>query len=153
MFVFTRFLIIGISHQSRASFLLHWDIFFGGYLFAHTLFFLKQKRFLGFGFPKIIFGFFYLFHIWQTIMPKLWMSGVGTLCAVAHYRASSPCLFMFSYFPLQFLRWNPFTRGVELMHFYMHFKYSVFCEDTHCARDTWVHYGDKWTPNYRLEIL
>ena len=31
---------------------------------------------------------FDLFLIWLTFMPKLWMSGVGTLCANAHYRAS-----------------------------------------------------------------
>ena len=28
-------------------------------------------------------------------MPKLWMGGVGTLCAIAHYRAA---LFWFRYF-------------------------------------------------------
>ena len=64
-------------------FLLHWVICFGGYLFVHTPIFLKNTW---------IFMFFYLFHIWLTIMPKLWMSGVGTLCAIAHYRASLLCI-------------------------------------------------------------
>ena len=42
----------------------------------------------GLGFPEVVFGFFYLFLVWYTIVPKLWMSVVGTLCAIAHYRAS-----------------------------------------------------------------
>ena len=64
--------LINLMHH----FLLHWVIC---YLFVHTPNFLKNTW---------IFVFFYLFLIWKTIMPKLWMSGVATLCAIAHYQAS-----------------------------------------------------------------
>ena len=74
-FLISAYLII-LMHQ----FLLHWVFCFGGCLFVHTpVFFWKLLEF---------FVFFHLFLIWQTIMPKLWMSGVGTLCAIAPYRAA-----------------------------------------------------------------
>ena len=77
-------------------FLLHGVICSGGYFFVHTPIFLKNTwAFLGFlGFPKNNFCVFpSVPHMW-TIMPKLWMSGVGTLCAIAHYRAA---LFIYYY--------------------------------------------------------
>ena len=78
------FLLLAYLMNLMHYLLLHWVICFGGCLFVHTpIVFLKNTW---------VFGIFYLFLIWQKIMPKLWMSGVGTLCAIAHYRVS-----LFSY--------------------------------------------------------
>ena len=78
LFVLTCFLNNDWFYQSNAAFILQWVICVWGDLFVHT-------HFLGKNFK---FWIFYLFLIWRTFMPKMWMSGVGTLCANAHYRAS-----------------------------------------------------------------
>ena len=74
------FLIMANLINLIRHFLLHWVICFESYLFVHTpIFFWKILDFL---------GIFYLFLIWTTIMPKLWMSGFGPLCAIARYWGS-----------------------------------------------------------------
>ena len=74
-FLLFAFLICLMHH-----FLFHWVICLGGYLFVQTPIFFWKKT--------CIFRVFCVFFICYTIMPKLWMSGVRTLCAIANYRAS-----------------------------------------------------------------
>ena len=63
LFVLTRFLNIGISHQSRASFFTSMSYLLCRLSFPSYTIFLK-KSFFGFsGFPKILFGFFFICSI------------------------------------------------------------------------------------------
>ena len=64
------FLIMADLINLMRNFLLHWVICHACDFFVHTHFLLKNTV------PHLV------------DMPKIWMSGVGTLCADAHYQAS-----------------------------------------------------------------
>ena len=82
-FVFARFLntahLINLTHP----FLLHWVICFGGYLFVQTPVFVNNT-WIFCVFPSVP----YLVDNYAKIVDE----GVGTLFAIAHYRAALFCL-------------------------------------------------------------
>ena len=87
LFVLTRFLNICISQQFNASIFtqlsyLLWTLSYRSY----TIFLKITWDFMGFlVFPKSNFWVLYLFLICvDNYADKVWMGGVGTLCAIAH---------------------------------------------------------------------
>ena len=85
LFLLTRFLNNVSSHQSNASFFtpLSLNALEAIFLFIHHFF--LNICFLG--------GFLSVPHLVDNYAKK-WMNGVGTLCAIAHYRAS---LFLYNF--------------------------------------------------------
>ena len=82
-FVLICFLNNGWSHHSNAVFFTPLRYLSWSRSFCSSHFFLKITW---------IFGRFLLFLLCLTFMPNIWMGGVETFCADAHYRA-----FLFSF--------------------------------------------------------